>query len=174
MTASSTSTESWRVEVLAGDLEAAERELRRDYDALEALNERYFRSTVAGLLGNVLDGLGRHAEADEVNHVAESLTAEDDQLSQVLWRLGRAKILARSGQPEEAVALARRAMEIAAETDDLLLQADGALDFGEVLALTGRHEEASARWAEALDLYLRKEDRVSADRVRARLEVTAA
>ena len=41
--------ETSSIERLAGDLEAAERELRGSYDALDAVGERYVLSTVAGL-----------------------------------------------------------------------------------------------------------------------------
>ena len=50
VTAMATSIERARVESLAGDLAAAERELRADDAALAVLDERYFRSTVVGML----------------------------------------------------------------------------------------------------------------------------
>ena len=42
------------VEVLAGDLAAAERELRGSYSQLEQLGERAFLSTIAAMLARVL------------------------------------------------------------------------------------------------------------------------
>ena len=50
----SVALEAWRVEMLAGDVETAEHELRRGYDLLQAVGEKYFLSTVAGLLGQTL------------------------------------------------------------------------------------------------------------------------
>ena len=49
ITSATLSTESSRVEALAGDYAAAERELRRDDLALETMGERYYRSTVDAL-----------------------------------------------------------------------------------------------------------------------------
>ena len=46
--------EAWRVEMLARDLDAAERQLRRAYDALDAVGEKYLLSTVAGYLAQTL------------------------------------------------------------------------------------------------------------------------
>jgi predicted ATPase/class 3 adenylate cyclase len=174
VTASTTSTESWRVEVLAGDLAAAERELRGDYDALEGFGEKYFRSTVAGLLAIVLVAEGRLEEAAEVNRVAEELTAEDDQLSQVLWRRGRARLHAASGERAAAVELSEEAVRLAAETDDIMLEADALVDFGEVLDAVGEVARAADAWASARALYERKGDAVSAAKIKARLELTPA
>jgi hypothetical protein len=56
--------EAWRIEMLAGDAVAAEFELRRSYDILVDVGEKYLLSTVAGLLAQTLYILGR---LDEVN-----------------------------------------------------------------------------------------------------------
>jgi ATP/maltotriose-dependent transcriptional regulator MalT len=160
--------------MLAGDLEAAEAELRGDYDALEGFGERYFRSTVAGLLALVLVARGRHEEAAEVNRVAEELTAEDDEMSKVLWRRGRALLRAADGQLAEATTLARDAAALAEGTDDIVLEADALVDLGEVLRAAGEDAAASAAWERARDLYDRKGDIVSAARVRSRLELAPA
>jgi len=162
------------VEVLAGDLAAAERELRADYEALEGFGEKYFRSTVAGLLAIVVLAQGRIEEAAEVNRVAETLTAEDDQLSQVLWRRARARLLVANGVLAEGVALAEVAVQIAAATDDIVLEADALVDLGDVLEMTGARDRAATYWARAQEIYERKEDAVSAARVRARLELAPA
>ena len=52
--AASTSQQSCRVELLARDPAAAERELRRDFGVLEEMGERYFLSTAAGELARRL------------------------------------------------------------------------------------------------------------------------
>ncbi len=64
--AASVSLNSWRVEMLARDPAAAERELRRDHAALEAMGERYLLSTVAGALAMTLIVQGRLDEAEAV------------------------------------------------------------------------------------------------------------
>ncbi|HUG47023.1 MAG TPA: adenylate/guanylate cyclase domain-containing protein, partial [Candidatus Limnocylindria bacterium] len=52
--AASTSLETARVELLAGDLQAAEELLRNDYAALESLGEKFVRSTIGALLARTL------------------------------------------------------------------------------------------------------------------------
>ena len=69
----STSIERARVESLAGDLPAAERELRADDAALADIDERYFRSTVVGMLAGVLVELGRLEDAAAAVETAREL-----------------------------------------------------------------------------------------------------
>jgi tetratricopeptide (TPR) repeat protein len=172
VTASSTSTESSRVEFLAGDPAAAERELRRDYDALGAIGEKYLRSTIAGHLAAALYQLDRLDEAAEIAAEARALAAEDDTASQVLWRLVQAKVAARRGE-SGAEALAEQAVTMVEETPSPSLIADAKVELGEVLVLVGRPESAGPPWREALELYERKGDVVSAARVSDRLAALA-
>ena len=65
---------------------AAERELRADDASLAELGERYFRSTVVGMLAGVLAEAGRFDDAPGVVETARELADDDDTLSQVLWR----------------------------------------------------------------------------------------
>ena len=111
-----TSINSARVELLAGDPAAAEREARRDFDALGALQETYFRSTVAGMLARALYEGERFAEAQAVAEEARALTADDDFESQVLWRGVTARLLARAGRAGEALELTESQLRLAAET----------------------------------------------------------
>jgi ATP/maltotriose-dependent transcriptional regulator MalT len=169
VTAMSTSIERARVESLAGDLETAERELRADDVALEELGERYFRSTVVAMLAGVLAAQGRAEEAEPVVATARDLADDDDVLSQVLWRTARARILADAGGLDEAVEEARRAVALATDSADIDLLGDALTELGGVLARTARPDESGPPWREALALYERKENLVSAERVRARL-----
>jgi ATP/maltotriose-dependent transcriptional regulator MalT len=169
VTASSTAVETSRVERLGGDLDAAERELRRDYEALEALGEGYYRSTIAGLLAGVLAERERDDEAETLTRIAEGLADEDDEYSQALWRMARARVLTRRGDAAVAVELAEAAAALTAESSDIDFRADTLVELGVVLAATGRENDAGPPWREALACYERKGDRVSADRVRERL-----
>jgi class 3 adenylate cyclase/tetratricopeptide (TPR) repeat protein len=164
--ADSTSIETARVELLAGDTAAAERELRRDYAVLDELGERYFRSTVAGLLAQTLWRAGAIEEADRFATVAEEISEPDDVLSQVTWRGARAKLTAASGAGEEAERIAREAVAIVSETAELSLYGDALADLAEVLRLSGREAEAQPVLEEALALFERKGDRVSSGRTR--------
>jgi class 3 adenylate cyclase/tetratricopeptide (TPR) repeat protein len=165
--ASSTSIEASRVEVLAGDLSAAEAELRRDYGELEAMGERYFRSTVAGLLARVLWLAGQADEAATFAASTQELSDPDDAWSQVLWRVVRARLDLDAGQAESAIRLAKEALDLAAETADLELRADTLRDLAPV-PLDGTSVEAR-RLGEAIALYEAKGDVVSAETARARL-----
>ena len=174
MTGASTSIESTRVEMLNGEAAAAERDLRRDYDTLASMGETYFRSSVAGLLAHALWTLERYAEADQFAQVGEELADPDDVDSQVLWRTVRAKLLARDGRVDEAVALAEGAVMMAGETDDVDRQADAQRELAAVHALAGREQAEGPPLREALRLYERKGDVVQAARVRDRLVASPA
>ena len=128
VTSSTLSTESSRVEALAGYFAAAERELRRDDLALAAMGERYYRSTVDALLAQVLVTLGNLDEAEAFSRKAEELADADDVSSQVFWRTARGRILARSGGATEGEALAREAVEMARGTVDIALLAGALAD----------------------------------------------
>jgi tetratricopeptide (TPR) repeat protein len=171
VTAWSTSLDRARVELLAGDAEAAERELRADDAALAAIDERYFRSTIVAMLAGVLASRGLREEAEQAVVIARELADEDDVASQVLWRTAHARLLADASEGELATDAAERAVEIATEGDDIELLADAKAALGEVLWQLGRQESAEPPLREALALYERKEDIASATRVRLRLEV---
>jgi class 3 adenylate cyclase/predicted ATPase len=167
------SLESSRVEMLAGDAGAAERELRRDYATLEAVGESYYRSSIACLLGHALWSLGQFDEADRFVEIARTLADPDDVFTQVFWRTGRSKLLARAGRAGEAIALVSEAVGIASASDDIEQLADALSDAAEVHRLADQGGEEAVLLAEATTLYERKGDVVSATRSRARLESIA-
>ena len=172
--ASSTSIEASRVEILAGDLAAAEALLRRDDAALAELDERYFRSTVTAILANVLALRGSLAEAERYAALAEELADEDDLWSQVAWRTARAKVLAGLGEEEAAVALADEAVALSVDGEDIELRADALTEQGRVRIAVGRRESSGPPLREALDLYEQKGDRTGVGLVRDLLESLAA
>jgi class 3 adenylate cyclase/tetratricopeptide (TPR) repeat protein len=153
----STSLDSARVELLAGDLAAAERELRRDDAELEALGETYFRSTVTALLARTLLERGARDDADRYCLAAQALADPDDVHSQVLWRLTRSALLL-PDRPAEALGVADEAVALAAETADLRSHADALRNRAQLLVAVGRGEEAEASFDEAFRLYERKGD----------------
>jgi ATP/maltotriose-dependent transcriptional regulator MalT len=171
--AASTALEGSRIALLAGNPADAEVELRRDYDILEALGEQYYRSTLAGLLANVYWRLSKYEQADRYARVGEEISDADDFWSQALWRSARAKLLARGSQIEPALARANEAVELTATSDDIELRADVLLDLCEVLRLVGRENEQEPHLREALALYSRKGDVVSAGATSQRLGVLA-
>jgi DNA-binding SARP family transcriptional activator len=150
------------VELLAGDPRAAERELRLGYERLERMGETSTSVNLAALLAQALHAQGDDAEAVAVTEV---VPADDDVSAQVHLRAARAKALASVGRLEEAEALGRDAVARASTTDFLVMCADALSDLAEVLRRARRPSEAAALAEEALDLYVRKGNVVSARKV---------
>jgi predicted ATPase/DNA-binding SARP family transcriptional activator len=158
------------VEILAGDADAAERELRAGYEALEEIGETSVLANLAAMLAQVLYSHWRDDEALRFSEISEQATARDDLTAQVQWRAVRAKLLARTGESEESERLAREAVVLAAETPDfLLLRGDALLDLADVLAATGQQAAAVPAIENAIQLYERKGNVVSASAARERL-----
>jgi tetratricopeptide (TPR) repeat protein len=146
-----------QIELLAGDAEAAERELRAGYRMLEEIGEIHVRPTVAAYLAAVLAQEGRTAGAEEFADFAESHAWEDDIVTQVMWRVARAQLPGGA----HAHRLAREAVDLAAPTDFLELQATAQLALARVLHEAGSSEAAAAA-AQAQSIYVRKGNVVGA------------
>ena len=172
--AASRSQDSCIVEMLAGDPAAAERDLRRDFDALTEMGEAYLLSTIAGELARAVYVQGRIGEAEELSRIAEQFSAADDVTSQALWRSVRAKALALRGDPDSALGLAEEAVALLRVTDALVRQADALVDEAEVLGLLGRGAEARERLQEAIRLFERKGNFVAAEQARSALGLLPA
>ncbi|TML28844.1 MAG: adenylate/guanylate cyclase domain-containing protein [Actinobacteria bacterium] len=156
-----TSLQSAVVELLAGDLEAAERELRRDYETLDSLGERYLRPTVAANLALIRCRQKDFDDAARFANIAEEVAADDDVESQALWRSAKALILARGGDAAAAETTARAAVELLRRTDALVQIADALIVQASVLQDQGRADERATALHEAMSLYERKENLVS-------------
>jgi class 3 adenylate cyclase/tetratricopeptide (TPR) repeat protein len=167
--ASSTALDSCGVEMLAGDAPAAERELRRDFDALTDMGERYLLSTVAGELARAIYAQGRYDEAMGLTRTAEELSSDDDITSQGLWRLVRSKGLARQGQTREALNLASEALALLRQTDASVVRDEGLVDIAEAMRLCGKRDDARGLLREALAGFEAKGNVVSAENARTAL-----
>jgi predicted ATPase len=159
------------VELLAGDLDAAERLLRAGYLALEKMGDRAFRPTTAAYLAEALYAQGRDEEAGPLTEISEQLAAREDLLTQVVWRRVRAKVMAREGRVDEAEDLAQEAVTISESTDFLNTRADALVDLAHVHRRAGRLDEARTALAKGLALYEEKGNQVAAKRTRADLAV---
>jgi tetratricopeptide (TPR) repeat protein len=157
------------IELLAGDPEAAERELAPACEALERIGDWGHLATTAPYLADALLAQGRAAEAAPVIDLAEQWKLADDADAQIGVRRVRAKLLAQRGSLDDAERLAREATERAGRTDYLNLHGRALCDFAEVLALAGKQVEATDVLERALGLYERKGNIVMAERTRARL-----
>jgi tetratricopeptide (TPR) repeat protein len=153
----------------AGDLEAAERTYREALELLDAIGEKGYLSTLAAVLADLLYQRGRMDESEEMARVAEEAGATDDIATQNIWRGVRAKVIARRGEHQEAVALAEEGVALTEGTDSWDMRAGALLDLGEVLELAGRPDDARRATREALHLYEKKGIVPLIERVRGRL-----
>jgi tetratricopeptide (TPR) repeat protein len=151
------------IETLAGDLAAAERELRVGFDLAVEMGEQGFQSTVAASLARALVQQGRLDEAEELAAQSESAGAEDDVSTQVMWRSARARVQAARGLGEDAERLARDAVARSEATDDLNMRADTLVDLGEVLRSRGDPRGAASAFADALAQYQAKGNEPAAE-----------
>jgi len=133
---------SGRIELLAGDASAAERELRRGYDYFSRLGERYALSSVAGLLAEALVVQGRIDEADALASETAALAAPDDVDAQTLWRLARAKVLASRVELDHAEELAREAVALLEPTDYVVNKVSAYECLATILASLAQKDEA--------------------------------
>jgi tetratricopeptide (TPR) repeat protein len=164
VSAASTGIDLARVELLAGDLVDAEKEVRADYEFLKLKGETYLLSSMAAALARIVRDAGRDDEALELSKTVEAAAAEDDVDAQVQWRSIRAPILARAGDIAGGEALARAALRLARASEAPALQADTLCELAEVLVLAGRADEARSVFKEAVTLYAAKGDVISARR----------
>jgi class 3 adenylate cyclase/tetratricopeptide (TPR) repeat protein len=151
-----------QVELLAGDAVRAEEILRPALETLEALGETVNSAIVAMLLAEALCRQERFEEAEEAALVSERTAWPDDLIAQVGWRSARAQARAALGERDRGEALAREAIELLADADNLDLRGDAFIALG--LTLTGDARRAAFREAEAL--YEAKGNIPSAQRAR--------
>ena len=110
MDAARVGMEAGRTERLAGELDAAEAELRRSYAALEAVGEKYILSTIAGFLARtILDRGGSLADAQQTYcDRSRELASDGDIATQALWRCARGRTSRPARELADGEALVRR------------------------------------------------------------------
>ena len=92
------------VEMLAEDYEAAEREARHAYAVLAEMGDRTYQATEALLVAEALELQGRTDEAAEWLAISNAIDETPDDPDVVVVQ---ARLLARRGQLDEAIQLAR-------------------------------------------------------------------
>jgi tetratricopeptide (TPR) repeat protein len=140
------------LEALAGDLEAAEQELREGLEIMEPVGSVGYQ---AALLADVLLRRGATDEAERFASIAQTEAADDNIAAQVIWRGVKSRLDANPGLAEEAVGIARL-------TDDLNLRADATLNLAESLRLADAHDHAVDALQRAVQLYEQKGNVVGA------------
>jgi class 3 adenylate cyclase/tetratricopeptide (TPR) repeat protein len=164
-----TATFAEEVGLLLGDAEFAERELREGYEFLDAIGERGNRSTIAAHLAEALYRLDRKADAEHFADLSLELTSSDDIASQARGRAVKAKLLAAKGDYDAAYHLAREAVALSEDTDDLFMHGQVLMALAEVLRLGGRDADAIPVLRQAVEVSERKGNVVTAQEARARL-----
>jgi class 3 adenylate cyclase/tetratricopeptide (TPR) repeat protein len=158
-----------RIELLAGDAEAAAALGERGCRILEEAGERAWLSTSACQYAQALYELGRLGEAEEWARKGSAMGGADDMATQILASQVTAKVLARRAEHDDAERMGGEAVALADSTDSLMFQGDARVDLAQVLELADRAQEAMAPLREALERYERKGALVPAERARQRL-----
>jgi class 3 adenylate cyclase/tetratricopeptide (TPR) repeat protein len=161
---------SGRIEALAGDLEAAEREYRSAYDSLAAMGDVSVLPTVAAELAELAYAWGDYREAERLALESERDTASNDLESQIRWRAVRAKTLARQARLDEAKGLARAAVRMIANVQFPLLESVALLSLAEVERLSGSLVEAALAIERACDVHKAKGNVLSVRAMQALLD----
>jgi class 3 adenylate cyclase/tetratricopeptide (TPR) repeat protein len=159
--------------LLCGDAEAAVDMGVESFEQLTALGHHGFANTTAAGVSRALLALGRDAEALEWVERALAYGGEVDPDSAGPALGVRARVLARRGELEAAIATCRRAVTLLDATDHLDNQGEAHADYAEVLRLAGQPDEALAELEVALTLFDRKGNLVYANHARERLAAWA-
>jgi class 3 adenylate cyclase/tetratricopeptide (TPR) repeat protein len=159
-----------RLELAAGDAQAAERALRSSYEALAETGTNSSLAEAAIPLAEALYAQGRHGEASRFLEAVKDEWASGDASVEAPRLALRAKLLAVEGWDRHAERTATRALRLVRKTDWACLQADTLLAQAEVLSLADRDRDALPSLREALAIAEAKQYEVVATAVRRRLE----
>ena len=136
------------VEMLAEDYEAAEREAKHAYAVLAEMGDRTYQATEALLVAEALELQGRADEAAEWLAISSAIDETPDDPDVVVVQ---ARLLARRGQLDEAIQLARAALDQGPETP--VPFADARFTLAQLLTLAGRNDEATQAAEHCLERY---------------------
>jgi tetratricopeptide (TPR) repeat protein len=156
MWASATYEFGGEIELMAGDVEAAERSFRTEYEIHRRMGDEGHGSTSAAYLAVALCRLGRFDEAEEVATIARATGADDDLATQASARSAQALVRSARGEHEEARRLAREAVDLYGEAQSPWFHGDSLITLAEVSHAAGVAEEAVEAARTALAAYERK------------------
>ena len=137
-----------QIELLAGDIEAAEWQLRASSAAFDEIGAATSATTHRALLAEVVARRGG-AEAEGLARQVADEALSHDLIAQVLWRCALARVRAREGSAQEAVALATEAQELLADAEFPQLTIATLTAGAEVAAAANDGAEAERLLAEA-------------------------
>lgn len=152
------------MELVAGDLGAAEHELRVALDLARDVGLREAVAQTAAQL-SLLVVRRDPADAAQLASVSRESAPAESVAAQALWRAATARALATRAEHGEAERLARRAVPLV-PAEMLNLRADLLVSLGEILSTGGDETPATSVIGEAVELYERKGNLASAARAR--------
>jgi tetratricopeptide (TPR) repeat protein len=162
------------LELLGGAPERAASVARDALKQYEAMDNHNQGSTAAALLGLALLEQGLDDEALEYADLTAGWAVDDDVTSQVIALAIRARVLAGRGDLGCAEAAAKDAVGRSQASDDPWLRGVALIALAVVLERADRAEQAADALREALALYERKGNVVSAGHVRTLIEAAVA
>ena len=139
------------LELFAGEPESALDWLEQGMDEFKRMGYLSYIPTSAGLAAEAAYLLRRFDRAFELTETSESNGGELTE-----WGPTRAKVLARRGEVEEGVRVARDAAVETAETDDLRARGDTMMALAETLYLADLKDDAALFVEKALAMYRAK------------------
>jgi tetratricopeptide (TPR) repeat protein len=162
------------LELLAGDVVAAELYYRSGCEMFEQLGQLGILSTYVTLWARTLWLLGRDDDAMVQTERSEELGASDDVITQVAWRQERARVLARRGEHAAARRLIDDAVAFVERTDMLWARAEAFEALADVLELTADSGGAASALERAQAEFEQKGIIPAIERTRARLTALRA
>jgi len=163
-----------RIELTAGDLDAARDALLLGDAALAEVGETYFRCTTQAMLARVYELSGDEDAAGGALEMAEQLSAPGDAVNYAITHEVRARLALASGSCEAAERWARSAVQHALSTDWIGVQADAQLALARVLCACGRRDAAAREARAAFELFDHKGDRPGSRVARALIDELGA
>jgi len=153
------------IELLQREPVAAEPHFRAALEGLDALGVGADAGQAAALLAQSLLAQGRIDEADRYAAESERLAGHNLKTA-IAWRAVRSEILSAQGRDDEAVAMARAAVAVAAGTDLVLDHAEACRALSRVLTAAGDGAGGRRARADAAALLAAKEVLLGSDESR--------
>jgi len=144
------------VELLFGDADRAEPQLRWACEVLRRGDDLGHLASVAPLWGRALLALGRPQDAERVVMETRPIVSDHDVDGQMRWRLLLAEIRSQQGRHDEVLALADEAASLLAGSDMLPLVAELSIIMARVRRRAGDEAGSAASIARAVDASERK------------------
>src|SRR4029453_8509747 len=133
---------------------AAESDLRRAVELFSTMDEKSVLSTLTARLAEILIRREKdESEAEDLLRLSEEMAGKDDWVTHLAVKEARALLLSRRGEFNAAALLAREALVLADDTDDLQASAWQRVGLAEIVARAGRSDEAELLLAEAIELF---------------------